>query len=578
MGMANFAGDIPDFLLKSEIYYVTVATFSGECLITNRRIQRWFNTFISADQVPHLRSIIHQEQWPLYEQAVARCIADSTATITFALKPPNKDDSSNSHINWEFSALTDADSTPVAILGIGHDYPDAGCDHQQLALAHQSVDDILEEISDGYYQLDNQWRFTKVNRVTEAILGKSRHILAGQSIWSFMPDSPHYQYPERLRKAKATGVPEEFQDYSPELDKWFTCSVYPVPTGVNVFFCDITEQKRTEIALKESRNKLKAMLDSMLDSYILVDTDSKILLFNKVASEFTKKYFCKELNEEVYIADVLPEENRRIFEACFPLALKGERSIVELQRVIDGQMRWFEIAYLPVHDDNGQLIGISKNTRDITGIKEAQIKVREQDVLLSAIYQSTTEACTFIDLDFTIRYCNHVVQHITKAVFGREARPGDRSLDFVLPEYQDEFEAFYKRVVTGEKVTVERTDGKNWWQFAMYPVYDTQHQIIGIAHNVQDVTERKQREMKILEQNLALRAIARHHSHELRKPVANILSICDLLTNFPQGDKDLMATSLRNMQSEVKKLDEMIQSIVIQAAEAEDVSALIGRS
>jgi PAS domain S-box-containing protein len=125
--------------------------------------------------------------------------------------------------------------------------------------------------------------------------------------------------------------------------------------------------------------------------------------------------------------------------------------------------------------------------------------------MLRAIYQSTHEASTFIDKNLIIRYNNKVARDVTEQVFGKAAKPGDWSLDYVLPELRSDFEDYYGRALEGESIITEQSDGANWWLFSIYPVTDSESgEIIGIAHNVQDITERKKRELELRESEARL--------------------------------------------------------------------------
>lgn len=192
--------------------------------------------------------------------------------------------------------------------------------------------------------------------------------------------------------------------------------------------------------------------------------------------------------------------------------------------------------------------------------------------MLKAIYHSTQEACTFIDTDFVIRYNNQVAKNITKQVFGKEAEAGENSLDYFLPEYQAEFKVIYEKALTGIPTTIERTDGTNWWQLATHPVYDKENNIIGLANNVQDITERKQREHAILQQNEAFRAIAWQQSHELRRPVANILGLCDLLKNYKNETEAMKNKYVDYMLKATEEIDTIIHKIVLKANESEHLN------
>jgi PAS domain S-box-containing protein len=223
--------------------------------------------------------------------------------------------------------------------------------------------------------------------------------------------------------------------------------------------------------------------------------------------------------------------------------------------------RWYHIVCYPSTE------GLTIFFRDITLKKKYAETIKEQENMLRAIYQSTAEACTFIDINFIIRYINQAGQNINLKFFGKEAQIGETVLDYILPEYQKEFEGFFKKVLLGEDFTVEKINDKSCWLFSMYPVYDEQKQIIGISYNVQDITELKNKEIKIQQQNETLRQIVWQQSHELRRPVANILVLCDLLKNSKNDTEETREEYIDGILKVTQELDEIIHKIVHQASE-----------
>lgn len=560
---------LPASLRNSRLYSVVVTDLAGNYTFVNDFFKHKYS-FLCEDFVgQHSFIAIHPDDRLACLQAVEQCLAYPDAAFTVKMRKPSPVPNIFYWTMWEFSVLKGATEEPMGILCIGHDITESESQSLLVTKFSQKIENILEEISDGFYQLDKDWNFVKVNKVAQDILGVSATEIVGKCLWNAFPATPEYNYPTYYRRALEEQVSLTFEDYRPDLQKWFRAVVYPSVEGLSVFFRDITQEKKNQLALQQSENKLKAILDNTVDSIILMDVEGKILTFNKTAKEQFTDYFQQEITTGKYLLDILPAKNREIFTAYFPLALQGERNITEIERSLHGQKHWFEIAYFPVYDSESRLIGVSKNTRDITNKKQSEHKIKEQEYLLHAIYQSTSEASTFIDRELIIRYNNQVAREITRQVFGRAATVGENSLDYVLPEYRAEFAAYYAQVLQGESIVVERTDGQHWWQFSMYPVYDQTNQTIGIAHNVQDITERKNRELTILEQNKKLRDINWQQSHELRKPVATILGLCDLLKNYGNEPSKIQQEYIDYFLHTVNELDGIIHKIVLQADEGE---------
>ncbi len=504
---------IPEFLLHSEIYSLVITDLEGRYIFVNEVFKKRFS-FICENFIGQSSFIaIYPEDHAICLHAVEQCLANPEKVVKVNLRKPDTSQENFYWTAWEFSAFKDKNGNVIGILCLGHDITETQRASKIAKEFAQKVETIIEEITDGFYQLDREWKFVKINKVAEQILGLPREYILGKCLWDLFPDTTDYNYPTQFKKAMQDNITVTFEDYRPDLDRWFSAVCYPSLEGLTVFFRDITQEKNNQITLQNSENKLKALYDSTADSNLLISPTGKILNFNKKANEIALNQFQKDLQINQPVEEFLLPEGKKIFEMYFPKALQGETHQIEVERQIGDKKMWFEVSYLPVYDKNNLLIGVSINTKDIDERKQAELKLKEKEYMLRAIYHSTTQASSFIDKNFIIRYNNQIAQYITKQIFGKEAQIGDKSLDYVLPEYRAEFESYYKRVLQGEIISVERTDGTNWWLLSMYPVYDEQQQIIGIAHNVKDLTEQKTKEIQLQESEHKLQKIIESIPH-----------------------------------------------------------------
>lgn len=490
---------VPEWILHSEVYYLVITDLEGRYVFVNEVFKKRFscisNNFIGQPSFMTIYPEYHQDCL----RAVEKCFANPNKVVKVDLRKPDTNREDFYWTSWEFSLLKDNDKNPMGILCIGHEITKTEKASQQAKEFAQKVETIIESITEGFYQLDKDWRFIKMNSIAEQILGKSKKNLLGRKIWDVFPHTPNDKYPEYFYKAVSENTTVTFEDYRHDLGKWFSAVVYPSVEGLSVFIRDITQQKTNQICLQLSENKLRAILNSTPDGNILIGTDFKILCFNKTAARDIYQFFAKNIEIGQDFRDYLAPRTKDVFLDIFQKATEGEVVALEFDHEVNNKKIWFSARYFPAYDENGQIFGITYNYRNISRRKKIEQELRESEYKLNAIYNSTTEASTFIDRNLVIQYNNKVARQVTKQIFGKEAQVGDYSLDYILPEYKTEFEEYYKRVLTGESIVVERTDGTNWWQLAMYPVHDEQQNIIGIAHNVQDITERKTKEIQLQE-------------------------------------------------------------------------------
>lgn len=123
---------------------------------------------------------------------------------------------------------------------------------------------ILESITDAFFALDADWRFTYVNTQAERILARSRGDLLGRSVWDEFPDAVGSPFEREYRHAAAEQGAVSFEAFFPPLDTWFEVRAFPTLDGLSVFFHDISEQverRRREQFLTDLADRARRLSD-----------------------------------------------------------------------------------------------------------------------------------------------------------------------------------------------------------------------------------------------------------------------------------------------------------------------------
>jgi PAS domain-containing protein len=63
---------------------------------------------------------------------------------------------------------------------------------EALRSSEAEIFDVLESITDAYFALDREWRFTYVNSHAEALFSRAREDLIGERIWEDPTFYPEY--------------------------------------------------------------------------------------------------------------------------------------------------------------------------------------------------------------------------------------------------------------------------------------------------------------------------------------------------------------------------------------------------
>ncbi len=118
--------------------------------------------------------------------------------------------------------------------------------------ADQKVVGILENISDAFFALNQDWVVTYMNGQAEQMLEKPRAEVVGQNLWKVYPGAEDQEFGRAYRRALQEQVTVRFESYDASRDCWFELWAYPNDDGLGIFVSNINERKLTE----EERNRL----------------------------------------------------------------------------------------------------------------------------------------------------------------------------------------------------------------------------------------------------------------------------------------------------------------------------------
>lgn len=118
---------------------------------------------------------------------------------------------------------------------------------ESLRRANHQVVSIFESISDSFFAVDREWRFTYVNPQAEPFLGRSSADLLGRTFWELYPQLEHTPGGEAFRRVMS-GEAAEHVEFPSALHpgRWVELHIYPSTEGLSVFFRDVTDRKVAE--------------------------------------------------------------------------------------------------------------------------------------------------------------------------------------------------------------------------------------------------------------------------------------------------------------------------------------------
>jgi len=195
-------------------------------------------------------------------------------------------------------------------------------------------------------------------------------------------------------------------------------------------------------------------------------------------------------------------------------------------------------------------------------IKEHQQVLEESELKLKAIFDSSTDVHILVNKDLEVLAFNKSATNYIKQIHQRKITPGDFILEYFDPKIKNQMVKYFAIAFIGKLIKQEwllraGTPFECWREIKLVPIKNNSGEIIGVAINSSDITKRKQQEKQIIVQNEALTRIAIIQSHELRRPVASLLGLMNLM-RMEQIDFGYF----NMMELTVNELDEKIRIIV----------------
>jgi PAS domain S-box-containing protein len=266
--------------------------------------------------------------------------------------------------------------------------------------------------------------------------------------------------------------------------------------------CDITERKKADEIQKRQAMYLTTIIENQPGLVWLKDAESKFLAVNKAFA-----VSCGRETPETVVGlndlDIWPDELANKYrEDDTDVMASGKSKIVEEQIASHGSLRWFETFKSPVRDDNGNVIGTTGYSRDITKRKQAQEKLRQNEEKFRTYIDSAPMGVFVTDMQGRYLDVNPTACLITG--YKRDELLQLSIQDIVVPEELgrglEHFNNTIKNGFAEEVFKARRKDGNSYW-LSVVASGIGKHSVLGYC---KDVTDRIEAEKDAREASMRL--------------------------------------------------------------------------
>jgi PAS domain S-box-containing protein len=286
-----------------------------------------------------------------------------------------------------------------------------------VVTAESLVTDVFRTVDVAVLVLDADCEVRWINDAVERYFGLDRADAVGRDERALLEEriAPVVEDSEavtdRVRSTDDEAVGEErFECHVTDGDgrdeRWLERRSRPIESGACAggrveLYVDVTERKRAEPTQRDRRDQFESLVDAVEEyATFRLDTDGRVRTWNPAAARL-KGYDAEAIVGED-VSTFYTEADR---EAGVPernLAAAAERGWIEDEgwRVrADGTRFWANVTLTAIYDDDGDVEGFAKVTRDMTERREFERRLQRERDLLERVFDAIPVGVAVLDGD-----------------------------------------------------------------------------------------------------------------------------------------------------------------------------------
>ncbi|BAY64946.1 multi-sensor hybrid histidine kinase [Calothrix brevissima NIES-22] len=449
--------------------------------------------------------MVWQEQAPIYQ--ADDCLVMVSRQPKFNIEEPiTKTGNIRRWLHTNKVPLHNPHGEIIGVLGSYEDITERKAIEQALQESERRYATLAASAPVGIFRTDAQGNCLYVNHLWCENTGLTSQEAANQGWKTTLHPEDREMFALQWHHLVTTGetFSLEYRFLRPDgLENWVFGQAVPEknPDGTIIGYIgtitNINRSKKAEAALRHSQNLYRTLVDNFPNgAFVLFDSDLRYLLVGGL--ELARAGLNKSEMEGKTVWEIFPPETCETLAPMLYKALAGETVIAE----VPYQEFLYLTHYIPVRDEQGNVIAGILMTQNITERKQAENALRDSEEKFRQFAENSRQVMLLRQIDSgELLYINPTYEE----VWGRSneslyANP-DSWQDALHPEdvsrIQAAYEATARQGLLNEEYRIIRPDGTMRWIWGRcFPIQDTTGKIYRIGAIAEDITKRKQTEQE----------------------------------------------------------------------------------
>jgi PAS domain S-box-containing protein len=460
-------------------------------------------------------------------------------------------DGTNLDVSLTISPIRDGAGRVIGASNVARDITERK--RVERALSEQAR--LLDLSNDAIFVRDADDRVTYWNQAAHELYGFTREEAVGRVTHEFL----HTQFPAPLDKINEQLHRDE---------RWTGELVHTRKDGAKVMvnsrwvldrkadgntWCtletnnDITQQKRTETALRESEERFRAIVETTPECVKLISADGTLLHMNSPGLQMVGAHSTDEVvGKNVY--DLIAPEDRDGFKAFNERICQGEQGSLQFDIVgLEGKRRQMETHAAPLRNPDGTVVHLAV-TSDISERKQAEELLRRSEERFRGLVNASSDVVYHMSPDWS-----EMRQLDGRGFIADTGKPRKDWLnEYIHPDDQPLVlrtirEALRTKSIFELEHRVRRTDGTLGWTYSRaVPLLDVNGEIVEWFGAASDVTDRREAEDKYRKLAQALDAQVRVRTRELEEQSSQVRELSWRLLGSQDEERRHIARELHD--------------------------------
>ena len=448
-------------------------------------------------------SIVHPEDLSRTKEKAAKMLKGK-ASSPYEFRIVTKD----GQIRWIMEMLSSIQyDGRKAILGNSMDITERKQAEEALRESEEKYRAIIENIEEGYHEVDIKGNFTFFNESMCKFMGYEREELLGMNNRQYTDEENARKVYQVYNRVYRTGEPVknfEWQIIRKDGDRRdVEVSISLIrdaeghPTGFRGIARDTTERKRVEEELRQSEEKYRDIFDKTVEGIYRTTPAGRFLILNPAFARICGYASPEEMTEKVTdIANQLyanPEDRSRFQNL---IAAEGEVKGFDVQfKHPTKGLVWISINSKALRDEQGNIQYYDGTIEDVTERKRSEEALRESEKRYRELTDFLPISIFEADATGGLISFNRTALEVFR--YNQEDyKEGMNSLQFFAPEEWQRVGENMGRVIQGTSIpgrefTFLRKDGSTFIGLIYASPKIHENKAVGIRGAIIDITERK---------------------------------------------------------------------------------------